>query len=407
MKRICRLTITLSLAVSSICLANPMNNSARDAVIHNINKTTDVSPIMDFVPGEGLMLHNEDGTMSALFNYLMQTDSAWMSNNPTFSNAVFIPLSKAYLSVNLKQTTVYMSYDFAQTVLDQANVGYSWKQFNMQAGQIEPYFGLVNDVADNAYNFIATPLNVAAFSPNYSEGLVFQANTAHFVQQGTLFGQSADTDTTRTATLNATLRTLFVPYHEKYKVLHFALNAWTETVGAPHQAQFFSLPELNAQGAAAMVDTESIPNVSNYQVFDGEFVALKGPFNIQSEYTYTMVHRIKPLPSVHFNGYYVTASYFLTGESRDYQYPDGYFIGITKIHHDYGAIQLLARFSSINLNDKDIQGGAEHDYGVGLNWYSSKMTELSFNYIYAVADPNYQGNRQASNVYALRFQIGL
>ncbi|MDF1761297.1 MAG: porin [Coxiellaceae bacterium] len=400
------MSILLLLLAGSL-LATPMNKRTQKMVQDSIKNSTDKNQVFDFTPGAGVMLRSQDGDVSALLNYLIHIDSVWLTNNPTASNGIDIPLSKAYLSGNIHRVTYYMSYDFAQTNLDQANVGIGWKHFNTQAGQIEPYFGLVNDVGDNAYNFIAEPLNVAAFSPNYSEGLVFEANSDHFVQQGTIFGQSADEPSGPATTLNATLRTLYVPIHSKYKVLHFAVNGWTNTVGSPHQAQFFSLPGINLQTAQPMVNTSSIPNVNNYQVFDGEFVALKGPLNFQSEYTYTWVHRMNSQPTLHFNGYYFIASYFLTGESRDYQYPDGYFVGITKIRHSYGAFQLLARYSAINLNSDNVHGGSEYDYAAGLNWYITRMAEVSLNYIRANGNPTYTGIQRTSNLYALRLQVGL
>ncbi|MDF1654418.1 MAG: porin [Coxiellaceae bacterium] len=400
------LSILLLLLVGSL-LATPMNKRTYKIIQNSIKTSKDKDQVYDFTPGLGAMLRSSDGEVSALLNYLIQIDSVWLTNNPTASNGLGIPLSKAYLSGNIHRLTYYMSYDFAQTNLDQANVGIGWKHFNTQAGQIEPYFGLVNDVGDNAYNFIAVPLNVAAFSPNYSEGLVFEAYSPHFVQQGTIFGQSANTTSGPATTLNATLRTLYVPIHSKHKVLHFAVNGWTNTVGSPHQAQFFSLPGINLATARSMVNTSSIPNVKTYQVFDGEFVGLKGPFNFQSEYTYTWVNRMNSQPTLHFSGYYFIASYFLTGESRDYQYPDGYFIGITKIRHRYGAVQLLARYSALNLNSDNVHGGAEYDYAAGLNWYITRMAELSVNYIHANGNPTFSGSHQTSNIYALRLQIGL
>ena len=62
------------------------------------------------------------------------------------------------------------------------------------------------------------------------------------------------------------------------------------------------------------------------------------------------------------------ASWFPTGETRPYIAEIGNFGQIVP-KHDYGAVELAARLSRIDLTDKDITGGVEQNITFGVNWY--------------------------------------
>ncbi len=48
-----------------------------------------------------------------------------------------------------------------------------------------------------------------------------------------------------------------------------------------------------------------------------------------------------------------------------------------------GAFEIAARFSYIDLNDKDITGGKLADISFAFNWYPTHATRVSFNVIRA------------------------
>ena len=48
-----------------------------------------------------------------------------------------------------------------------------------------------------------------------------------------------------------------------------------------------------------------------------------------------------------------------------------------------GAFEIAARFSYIDLNDKDIKGGKLADVSFAFNWYPTYPTRVSFNVIRA------------------------
>jgi phosphate-selective porin OprO/OprP len=108
-------------------------------------------------------------------------------------------------------------------------------------------------------------------------------------------------------------------------------------------------------------------------------------FHAQAEYTGASVDRVT-LPNVTFNGWYVRAGWFITGESRNYDTKSAQFKRITPKHR-YGAWEVALRYSAIDLQTKDILGGEQDDVTVGLNWWVNANVMFRFNYVRAMMDP--------------------
>src|ERR1700731_4331353 len=137
--------------------------------------------------------------------------------------------------------------------------------------------------------------------------------------------------------------------------------------------------------------------VKDFLGYGAELVASYGPFSVQGEYLGTHYDRDAALiealhapggTSVNFSGYYVYATWYLTGESRAeayHSYPEEFNAPATfsqiKILHPVsaggpGAWEVAARFSEINLNGSgflvlqpvgspsNIQGGRQTDFTI-------------------------------------------
>ena len=53
---------------------------------------------------------------------------------------------------------------------------------------------------------------------------------------------------------------------------------------------------------------------------------------------------------------------------------------------DWGAWQIAARYSWIDLQDNGTNGGEEQNFTAALNWYLFSNLRLQFNYVYADVD---------------------
>jgi phosphate-selective porin OprO/OprP len=63
------------------------------------------------------------------------------------------------------------------------------------------------------------------------------------------------------------------------------------------------------------------------------------------------------------------------------------------LHHGLGAWQIGARYSYLDLNDKEVGGGIVHDLTLGLNWFLNPNMKWQYNYSLARRDvPGAEGN---------------
>ncbi len=122
-----------------------------------------------------------------------------------------------------------------------------------------------------------------------------------------------------------------------------------------------------------------------------EAALLSGAFSLQTELGATHIKRPDAMSTI-FYAFYVFGSYALTGEMRQYRENLGTIRHIQPSRPlrsgggGLGAFELAFRFSRVNLNDQDIQGGTLNDVTLGLNWYPTRPTRIAVNVT--------RGNRQ-------------
>ena len=129
--------------------------------------------------------------------------------------------------------------------------------------------------------------------------------------------------------------------------------------------------------------------LDDVDLWGAEAALVYGPLCVQGEYM-TALTDTDFAGHMDFDGYYIQAGYFLTGEHRPYKTTDAAF---TRVHpkrdfslgeeRGWGAWELALRYSSLDLNDGIIRGGQEDNFALGLNWYLNANTRLMLNYIYA------------------------
>ena len=111
----------------------------------------------------------------------------------------------------------------------------------------------------------------------------------------------------------------------------------------------------------------------------------KGPFWLASEYFRNNVKN-PALADPRFDGYYVSASWILTGEMRPYNRKNGLFgpvpIAKTVYQGGKGAWEIAARYSDIDLDDGRVEGGDMQVASLGLNWWLTPFFSLGVNYRY-------------------------
>lgn len=161
-----------------------------------------------------------------------------------------------------------------------------------------------------------------------------------------------------------------------------------------------STPPETGLSPVRLIDTGSLTKADHVNRRGLEGLWIDGPWSVQSEALREVISRYGGNPDFSANGFYAFGSWVLTGESRPYSAGN---ISNIKPNGDWGAWELLLRYSELNLNDGPIQGGKEHDWTVGANWYLTQHFKFQANYIWAKSD---KGNLSIDpRIFELRAQI--
>jgi phosphate-selective porin OprO and OprP len=136
--------------------------------------------------------------------------------------------------------------------------------------------------------------------------------------------------------------------------------------------------------------------------FGPEVAAGLGSAFFQGEYYHIFIDQsgqaaIAPTPRLNFDGYYLQASYVLTGESRRYIPTTGAYSGVRPARPvgsgGWGAWEVAVRWSHIDLNSHEtpgvaqaatggVFGGRANGLALGVNWYVNNNIRFMLNYIH-------------------------
>ena len=178
------------------------------------------------------------------------------------------------------------------------------------------------------------------------------------------------------------------------------LRAPNSGYDTPNTLSLSDQPELRIDPTTLLstgtLGTAANPVTRGY-VFNVETAANFRNFFWQGEYYHYQIDRAG-LASNDFNGWYGEVSWTLTGEVRRYNPQAGSYLRVVPARPfswkdgDWGAWEIAARYSYINLDSNFItghslssqpdavEGGAQHGYTLGLNWYPNDIVKLMLDY---------------------------
>jgi phosphate-selective porin OprO/OprP len=160
-------------------------------------------------------------------------------------------------------------------------------------------------------------------------------------------------------------------------------------------------PELRVD-ATKFVNTGNIP-ARHADTVGAEVAVQKQNFLLQAEYENFGVDRSDGQSSPNFNGFYVSGSWLITGDRRQYNAATAAFDAPAVRHpfqfngSGWGALELALRYSELDLNyhpgaagtlqtGSSIRGGDEQNLTVGLNWFPNSVAKFMFDYAHVRID---------------------
>jgi len=285
----------------------------------------------------------------------------------------------------------------------------------IKGGQFHAPMSLEMITSSRDITFMERPAPIEALAPGVSAGIQIgqpvlnQRATWRFGLFTDGVGQD-DGDASRDygrAIMRITGLPLFRPaagQEAPAQLLHLGLSA-NLLYSASSTLRYQSRPESHL--APYVVDTGDIA-ADGALVAGAEVAWVNGPFSVQGEYLHSWV-RGNTNQTPNFHGLYASASWFLTGESRPYDRTEGAFGRVTPKRNfalgggGWGAWEIAARYSYVNLDSTDVPGGRLSMLMAGVNWYLHPHVKWRFEYGFGhVSHYDPEGN---VNIFQTRLEV--
>lgn len=285
-------------------------------------------------------------------------------------------------------------------VVQYVRVGHFKEPFSLEALTPDTYTTFQERATMNAFNQPDRNTGVAVMPTFFDQRMTFAAGGFRATDNfGNGFGSNSPYDVAARLTglplyeAGQTLLHLGLSYSHKFR------HGSTDPVSVASRPEAHLFP-------VNLVNTGSIIS-DGADLLNPEVALVSGPFSVQGEYTWALVEQIDHTNPT-FGGGYLEASYFLTGESRasSYKMASGAFDRVIPRNNfsidgtRWGAWQVAARFSRLDLGSEDVDGGALDDVTFGVNWYLNPVTRVTANYVWA-----HRESLDDSNVVQGRFQL--
>jgi len=367
-------------------------NQEKQQVQQQLAEATKPSDVEVKVKG-GVTVKTRDGKFSTKIGGRVQADAATYSGQPEIGDGTEIRRARIYLSGTMYDDWGYkLEYDFAGTGANGKGITDAFVTYNgfddleIKVGNMKDPFSLEQQESANSLMFMERSL-AGAFGAGRHIGALLSTKQQNWTLAGGVFGDSLNatngTENDQDEGWGLGARGTFAPINEKNKVVHLGLGInYRDTGGFGDKTSFSQQPETDIGGVNIADTGNQLRNVTDFYKVGAEAATVNGPFSAQAEYITTSVSR-NAGSDLTFDGWYAQTSYFLTGESRNYD--KGVFGNVTPKASvgdgGIGAWELALRYSTLDLIDKDIDGGDVDSYTLGVNWYATNTLRFSANYV--------------------------
>lgn len=362
-----------------------------------------------FDPESGLRLRSDDHSWRATLGGRVDIDRAWYNSDVTeFDDDTVFRRIRPSLAVKYgRHWSAFADYD-----LGNAADGWqdAWVQYRFSdnlelrvGGQKAP-FGMANYESSGTSLFMERPL-ATQLAPGPLKGALLRGSGHSIAWSLGFFGNSLDNSDRRKIDGTSVIgRFAITPLRDRDNLLHVGASLEYRNADSLASARFRARPESYATDRR-LIDTRDISGAIDLLNLGVEVAWAPGSFLFESEFVSSTLNRQQG-PDADFSGWYATAGYILTGERHRYRRHTGLF-GDVDPRRKWGAVELVARYSTLDLTDLDTApGGEEANTAVGVNWYWKPNCRLMVNYIRADADPNRNGVDESPSLVQARLQVG-
>lgn len=353
---------------------------------------------------KGLTVASKDGKFKFGFGGRMQADTAFFFPNSPYGNGAEIRRARLKAYGTLYYDWKYkVEIDFSEEAeLTDGWLAYTgFKPLVLKVGHQKVPFSQQSMTSSNWQVFQERALT-DAFIDNSETGRRRLGITAqaggeifgndYWMLHTGVFGQGVDDDRAFSQSWGVAARGTYAPIADipNRQLLAFGGSVYYRDLNDRSQLRVRARPEAHISGVR-LVDTGVIESANNYRVAAAEFTTFWGPWHAQGEYVNERISRSHGHSTLNIDGWYVQTGYFLTGESRNYKKSVAAYKRVKPFNPvglgGWGAWELAARYSYLDLSGDYNGGGRERNFTIGLNWWATDNVMFRLNYVHAEAFP--------------------
>lgn len=385
--------------------------------------------VMVSTQGGSVKAESYDGRSSFQFTAQIAADAAWYDSDITdMGNAAEIRYARIGVEGTLFGPWEYeLEIDFAgeDVGLKDAWLGYRTQgDSRFKVGLFKTPFSL-EEMTPSAHQTFMERSLINAMTPGRNVGVGFETYGGQWSLAGSIFGEGADDGDDRLDDegWGGSLRGTWAPVATDTRVLHLGLSSTARTYGGDSDGE--AVFRIRTDPESHLVDSKNylldtnqyetkkskykIQHMEHTTSIGVEAAMVHGPVSLQGEFVRTYVNSEDYMESLDFHGFYVAGSWFLTGESRNYDHTQGRFSRLTPYSNfgwgeGTGAWEMALRYSHLDLDAQDIEGGREWNATVGINWYVNPNIRFMANYIVVNSEPDAAGEEDDPRIIQVRGQ---
>ena len=306
---------------------------------------------------------------------------------------------------NNRNLTLNLKYDptSASTPINTLLASYKGiSAWTIPIGNFKEPFSLEQLISNNDTTFMERSL-ADTFAPGRNTGFAVGTHGKSWTLAAGIYGGNVNADVGRGG-VAGTARATFAPILTDNTVLHFGVAGSYRSLDRRGPDFSFDTTPESFLFRTSLVDTGTIADTSAVGRLGLEGAFAYGPLRIQAEFIATNVERIAAR-SLSFQGGYVYAAWVINGKAPRYvlESDTATEVGVFKrvipntsqrvSRGGTGVFELTARYSAIDLTERDIRGGRQQDVTAGVNWYPEPYMRVMANYVHAWTDTTAVTNR--------------
>jgi phosphate-selective porin OprO/OprP len=332
----------------------------------------------------GIGLVSSDGEFSASLGGRILIDAAYYDEDKnSLGNGTELRSAQLELEGRFYADFIYeLSMDFAEGEADMKDAwlaydaNYPWR---FTVGHFKEPFSLEELTSRKHLTFMERALP-NALVPGRNMGIGLHWFGEQVSLSAGVFGDdyNDDADDEGDEGWGITSRVTYAPLVNARSVVHLGFAASLRKIDDEEKYRVDSRPESHLTDIHYL-DSGTIEQSREQTLAGFEAAWLIGSVSFQGEWIQSFLQR-DGAGRLEFAGWYLQSSWFPTGESRHYKSQPARFGRVHPLS-DMGALELALRYSTLDLNDVDIEGGSSDQITFGLNWYVNPQVRFTMNYI--------------------------